>query len=110
MKKWEVDFHILGSSTLGGTDWTANGFYINDDGLTVKLDNNYNNYQIDAKSAGKDFTLTVNTLKYAKEIAPGCTAINQNDYLGSLYFYNAHGYDNDHDYQVKVCLKPDNIP
>ena len=40
-------------------------------------------------------------------VTPGCTAVNQNDYLGLIYFYNAKNFANDATYDVAVTSRPD---
>ena len=44
-----IDLHILGASSDGSsTSFNAQGFYLNDDGLTLNLTNKQNQYSIKA--------------------------------------------------------------
>ena len=47
-----IDLHILGSYKVPGLmAWSAEGFYVNDDGLTLALDGNVNQYKVNANYA-----------------------------------------------------------
>jgi hypothetical protein len=49
LQKEPVDFHILGEVTDESTGaWSANGIYINDDGVNLNLEGNFNAYAISA--------------------------------------------------------------
>jgi alpha-glucosidase (family GH31 glycosyl hydrolase) len=46
---YPVDLHILGAYLVPGSmSWSAEGFYVNDDGLTTDLVGNVNQYKINA--------------------------------------------------------------
>ena len=50
LQKAPVDFHILGSFRVPGIpSWSADGQYLNDDGLSTNLTGNVNQYRINAQ-------------------------------------------------------------
>lgn len=107
LQSWEVDFHILGNKPEGTSSWSAAGVYLNDDGETLNYAGKFNKYQLTAQSSATSFTVNIDMLASAPETTPGCTAVNQNDYLGKVYFYNAKNFANDGDYDVAVTTRPD---
>jgi len=53
LQKLPVDLHVSGSpSDSGDKTWYAQGRYINDDGLTLNIQNNYNSYTFYAQYDG----------------------------------------------------------
>lgn len=81
--------------SIDGKSWTATGLYYNDDGTVLNTTGNSNLYRLtlDGVVNAPQFTLTIKNLTTATNSANGgsCSAINQNDYIGSLYIYNAAG-------------------
>ena len=58
LQKLPVDFHIMGSPVGNGT-WSAQGRYINDDGVSLNIDKNYNSYSIYAQYDVTKINITV---------------------------------------------------
>lgn len=75
--------------------WRAEGTYLNDDGVSTQLVGNVNQYRIRAqysRSKGEEITLTfLQTMTATNKLNPAtnCSAVNQADYLQSIYVYNA---------------------
>jgi len=88
-----TDLHILGRT--GGiikTDWLAMGEFVVDDGMETDLGGNFNHYVISAFPVSGYITMMFTTIAQATNLAtsdPDCLSVNTNDYLGSLYFYDA---------------------
>jgi hypothetical protein len=53
LQSWPVDLHISGSpSEQADGTWFAQGRYINDDGLSLNIQNNFNSYTFYAQYDG----------------------------------------------------------
>lgn len=90
-----VDFHIHPKQGVNSS-WSATGHYYNDDGLVLDTTGNGNLYFLNATGNSSEpnnfsvsFTLQVAATNFNKTENMNCTAVNQNDYLGGLEFYNA---------------------
>ena len=113
LQTWPVDLHISGSPSeeADGT-WFAQGRYVNDDGLTLNIQNNYNSYTFYAQYDG---TQQINVRFGMDAMATNffnsqtnCYFVNQNDNLGSLSFYNAKNLGINKSYDVTVVLSKGN--
>jgi len=109
-----VDLHILGSVRVPGVpNWSADGDYINDDGETIVLDGNVNQYHFRAtysQSLGETITLQVNQAMYASNHLDNttmCADVNQADLLGNIYIYNAKSLKKNDVYFVQVSYDDD---
>ena len=105
-----VDLHILGTSSNLPNTWTARGDYINDDGLTRDLTNNLNQYLIQAqysRAVGEQIAITFGQIKsatnYLNKMEANCTAVNQADYIQSIYVYNANNFRKHDKFYVQVA-------
>lgn len=90
-----IDLHILGTPNKGGEAWYAAGTYINDDGLNLTTQGNYNHYAMAAygniTNPGVitiEFTMYYSAFNYLNKLQTGCSAVNMNDFLGDIYIYN----------------------
>lgn len=109
LQKLPVDFHVVGTVSDPDTlTWSATGTYINDDGITLDTTGNYNQYVIISRRSGSGatekmlFTINPNVkaTKHVSETDPLCFAVNQNDFLGTIYFYVAGLYTPSKTYTV----------
>ena len=84
---------MLGSFKADLSSWKAQGNYANDDGLNLTLNGNWNWYLINAASNHSSISLSithkVQAINYLHSMERDCYAVNYNDYIGSLFFYNA---------------------
>jgi len=80
--------------------WRADGQYVNDDGITLNLVNNVNQYRFGAqytqsKVSGEALYITVSLLMNATNYynsSNGCSAVNNADWLQNIYVYNASSF------------------
>jgi hypothetical protein len=101
LQKEPVDLHILGQYRVPGImSWAAEGLYVNDDGMTIELDGNVNQYYIKATYAQQGATTETITIQFAQRmlatnytnITTNCSAVNAADWLQNLYIYNADSF------------------
>ena len=90
----------------------SQGRYANDDGLTLNIQNNYNSYTFYAQYDGTK-TITVRFGMDAQatnfyNAASNCYAVNMNDNLASLAFYNAKNLGINNNFDVSVILTKGN--
>jgi len=87
--------------------------YLNDDGLTTNVTGNVNQYRISAtysRSQGESIYLTIVQTMTATNylnIQTNCSAVNQADYLQSLYIYNASSFKMHDTFFVQVAYEHD---
>jgi hypothetical protein len=91
--------------------WSAEGFYLNDDGLTVDIGGNVNQYKISASYAqnSTDNTETI-TIQVGQTMlatnfynsSTNCSSVNQADLLQSIYIYNADSFKQGDNFTVSV--------
>lgn len=89
-----VDFHVSPLASVDAKTFSADGHYYNDNGTVLNLDGNGNFYNIKVTGAtGGNLIFAVNTLsnatQYPSKTVANCTAVNQNDFVGSISLYNA---------------------
>ena len=94
MQDEKVNLHILPKpTTIPSTAWTASGKYVNDDGITLDLEGNYNEYKISAAANKEQTRITIQfETKHAYNhfvSGSNCTAINENDFLDYIVIHNA---------------------
>eukprot|EP00347_Sterkiella_histriomuscorum_P022543 403338093 len=97
LTKNPIDLYILGSKQEATPEFSAKGEYFNDNGLVLNLNNEFNHYFITVGSVTTDPSnyVTVNiemlsrAVNYLSKDDKNCFAVNQADYLQSLYFFNA---------------------
>lgn len=91
--------------------WSAEGFYLNDDGLTVDLGGNVNQYRITTSysqnSTDNTETITIQVGQFMVATnyfnsSTNCSAVNQADLLQSIYIYNADSFKQSNNYTVSV--------
>ena len=93
--------------------WTADGDYINDDGVTTQLQGNVNQYHMRAtytQTQGESLTIQVNQAMVASNYLDNttlCTSVNAADTLGSIYVYNALSFKKNDVYFVQVSYDDD---
>lgn len=89
--------------------WRAEGYLVNDDGLTVEIEGNTNYYRMSAsfkKSFGNNeitinFIKTLSSMNYPQEgDIKACKPVNKNDYLGNIIIYNVGDNGDNKDYAV----------
>lgn len=109
-----VDLHILGTYRVPGVmSWTADGDYINDDGLTTVLAGNVNQYHFRAtytQTQGEVLTIQANNAMTASNYFDNttlCAAVNSADFLGTIYVYNALAFKKNDVYFVQVAYEDD---
>jgi len=112
LTQYPVDFHILGNPTNNlGYLWYSAGSYVNDDGINPALLGNYNHYAISSYMNANDgglytigvtFTQYYTAYNFDGEVAPGCSAVNMNDFLGTIYIYYVAEQTFDFTYTVTV--------
>lgn len=109
-----VDLHILGSYRVPDImSWTADGDYINDDGVTTVLNGNVNQYHFRAtytQTQGEVLTLQVNNAMTASNYFDNvtlCADVNSADFLGTIYVYNALKFKKNDVYFVQVAYDDD---
>ena len=112
-----IDLHILGSFAVPGImSWRAEGTYLNDDGLTTQLQGNVNQYRFTAQytfsqsSGAEQIYITVGQQMSATnhiDATTNCTAVNQADFLQSIYIYNATAFRQHNTYWVSVAYNND---
>eukprot|EP00347_Sterkiella_histriomuscorum_P006514 403352477 len=103
-----VDFHILGKQLNSTTqDWYSQGVYVNDDGLSLELTNNWNRYDIKVNREYDDdeeiiirFNHSVIAKNWRNKNDSSCTAVNQNDYINQIFIYNAQSFKKSNVYEV----------
>jgi hypothetical protein len=91
--------------------WSAQGRYINDDGVNLDLDGTVNAYNLNGYYDGND-TISVRiamdkqATKFKSNTTAGCYSVNRNDFLGGMNFLNAQGLGiaNAPTYQVTISL------
>lgn len=97
-----VELHILGQYRVPGImSWSAEGFYVNDDGETVDLYGNVNQYYLKATYNRQDTnnqeTLTLQVSQQMLAVNhfnnnTNCSAVTTSDLLSSIYIYNADSF------------------
>eukprot|EP00347_Sterkiella_histriomuscorum_P014109 403362137 len=102
LQQQPVDFHILGEPTSKtSTNFRALGDYYNDDGLTRNLTNKLNSYQIVAQQTNNQLSMQIIWVDQATNYTQnGCSAVNMNDYISKIFFYNAKGFQINYKYLV----------
>ena len=103
-----IDLHILGEQT-GATPATfrAQTTYLNDDGLTTVQDGEVNGYSINAQNAASGLSMQffqIMTATNHVDKTTGCSAVNQNDFVSTLYFYNAENSGINMSYDVMATM------
>lgn len=112
LQAWPVDLHILGNPTdsTQPTLFTADGIYINDDGVTLNYQGKYNEYLITASQSASSLTVSFSNLTVAtnsdSKIA-NCSSLNENDFLSKIYFYNAQIFALTTEKTVRAYIYPD---
>jgi|Laugresu1bdmlbdd_1035124.scaffolds.fasta_scaffold06335_5 alpha-glucosidase (family GH31 glycosyl hydrolase) len=105
MKKAPVDLHIHPqkiTETQRNRNYQAKGVYVNDDGKNPTIDGNYNEYQIsftyrdqiNSTIRDENIYITVGLVNNASNYYSNetkCSAVDQNDYLGSIYINAEEG-------------------
>jgi hypothetical protein len=96
-----VDFHVTPLAGANDT-WAAEGHYYNDDGTVYNLDGNGNFYLLNVTGSStaeiENINVTIMTLVRATNFnnqnsTTDCSAINNNDFLGNITFYNAKKFN-----------------
>ena len=113
LQGWPVEFHALGSlASTGGNKWTAQGRYVNDDGLTLDLDGTVNSYTMFASFDGVQtisILIGMDSQATKKSVSPdGCISVNKNDFMSSISFHNAKGFNLQGSLTAAITLKPNN--
>jgi hypothetical protein len=109
-----IDLHILGKYNVPGLpNWRAEGTYLNDDGLSTQLAGNVNQYRLVAtysQTGGESIILSVgNTMNATNYLNKNtnCSAVNNADYLQSIYIYNATSFKQHSVWFVSVAYNQD---
>jgi len=104
-----INLHILGQNTgADPTSFNAQGVYINDDGVTLNLINKQNQYSITAQNSASGLSINIFQTSVASNYLNAttqCSAVNQNDFVSTIYFYNGEAYGLNQNYNVTATLK-----
>ena len=99
MKNKPVDFHVVGTVNDPDTmSWSAAGTYVNDDGDTLDVTGNYNQYLFQVRRSGTAqtekilFTTNLAVGATNMQLVNNCYKVNENDMLGTIYIYVAGRY------------------
>ena len=103
LQGWPVEFHILGNPDVSGV-WSAEGRYVNDDGLNLDLNGTVNSYDLLAYYDG----ISAITVKFTMDetatkgtVTPdGCYSVNRNDFVSAFTFHNAKAFGLNKDLQA----------
>lgn len=110
IQSWPVDLHVLGAVDLNN-NWSAEGTYVNDDGVTLKYQGKFNQYLFRAVSAP---SLSFKVDQVAKNTGKGsvdnCNDVNTNDFLQSIYFYNSKSLLLNQAYTVQAIMVSNATP
>ena len=108
LQSWPVDLHVLGALDLNN-NWDAEGTYVNDDGVTLKYQDKFNQYNFRATMSTGVLSFKVEQVANNKQ--PGsvanCNDVNTNDFLQTIYFYNALNLHIDGAYTVQAIMLSD---